>query len=87
MVCNALHCVYFIKPVNILLSNNSLQSVPVCRQHFNLFAYIFLLCGNFKAWKFGMGFFGGLIFGAGFFDLLLPFDHPHHLKYRVPVGQ
>ena len=32
-----------------------------------------------------MGIFGGLIFGPGFFDLLLQFDHPHHLKYRVPV--
>ena len=45
-----------------------------------------------------MGFFGGLIFGPGIFlgfvgspqdffgfRLLPQFDHPHHLKSRVPL--
>ena len=56
------------------------------------------LSGTFKCHKIGMGFFGGLIFGpwiflgfAGspkdFFGswLLAPFDHPRHLKSRVPL--
>ena len=55
------------------------------------------LSGTFKDHKIGMGFFGGLIFGPGIFLgftgswkdffgswLLAPFDHPHHLKSRVP---
>ena len=38
------------------------------------------------ALKFGMGFLGGLNFGAGIFWGLIfpPFDHPCHLKSRVP---
>ena len=51
----------------------------------------------FKAWKFGMGYFCGLIFGpeivlglleaVGVFlglRFLPPFDHPWHLKSGVP---
>ena len=55
-----------------------------------------MLSGNFKGSEIWHGIFWGLVFGPGIFWgfvgspfgggvlILPPFDHPHHLKSRVP---